>query len=248
MISTPSSDICIKNKEKHWNNGEVHYVIDDNVPEALVLCVENAMHKISRISSVKFMKKTNEKDYIRIIDENGYWSYVGKKGGEQKLSVTEGWPHPEGHIIHELMHALGFYHEHCRPDRDTYVIVEEGLENNFDYRRCEGSDVILFGGYDLESIMNYPLQVKQNIIGANNIGQRQYLSEGDKRALNLLYPGPFLRRRFSLPLFFLPPSLSPSLSLSLSSPLSLSLSLSPFPSFSPSLSISLSLSLDRNDE
>ncbi len=26
-------------------------------------------------------------------------------------------------VLHELLHALGFVHEHTRPDRDTYVRV-----------------------------------------------------------------------------------------------------------------------------
>ena len=28
-----------------------------------------------------------------------------------------------GEIIHEVMHVLGFSHEHTRPDRDRYITV-----------------------------------------------------------------------------------------------------------------------------
>lgn len=57
------------------------------------------------------------------------WSFVGKFGGAQILSLEppdEKGPNcleNEGRAIHELMHALGIFHEHSRADRDTYIDV-----------------------------------------------------------------------------------------------------------------------------
>ena len=47
-------------------------------------------------------------------------------------------PHP-GKVVHELLHAMGLYHEHTRPDRDQYVDVlsENILDGKFNiYSNC----------------------------------------------------------------------------------------------------------------
>ena len=48
--------------------------------------------------------------------------------GEQQLSIGQDCEY-DGVIIHELMHALGFYHEQSRSDRDDFVtIMWENIE------------------------------------------------------------------------------------------------------------------------
>jgi hypothetical protein len=66
------------------------------------------------------------------------------------------------------MHAIGFHHEHCRPDRDEYLIVIANI-NDINFRK-RGMDVVCFGPYDPESIMHYRLgeylQARENTEGA----------------------------------------------------------------------------------
>ena len=51
------------------------------------------------------------------------WSYIGRVfEGKQQLSIGQGCE-SDGIIIHELMHALGFYHEQSRSDRDDFVVI-----------------------------------------------------------------------------------------------------------------------------
>ncbi len=50
---------------------------------------------------------------------------MGKAGGNQKLSLDDGCLSKSyvGIAIHEMMHAIGFAHEHQRPDQEDYIDV-----------------------------------------------------------------------------------------------------------------------------
>ena len=62
-------------------------------------------------------------------------------------------------VMHEIGHAIGFYHEHSRPDRNKYVkIIYRNIDPKFwnDYRLLNQSEVDSLGvGYDYNSIMHY---------------------------------------------------------------------------------------------
>lgn len=57
-------------------------------------------------------------------------SYVGMIGGEQLVSLDTGCfacnsdgVCVKGVVIHEFMHAAGFYHEQSRTDRDRFITI-----------------------------------------------------------------------------------------------------------------------------
>ena len=64
--------------------------------------------------------------------------------------------------MHEIGHAIGFHHEHSRPDRDEYVQIITDNINRIDprlqseYALLDSSRVKSLGvGYDYNSIMHY---------------------------------------------------------------------------------------------
>ena len=74
--------------------------------------------------------------------------------------------------VHELLHTLGFVHEHTRPDRDDFISVnmdniEPGKEKNFE-KRPEGTRDFFEKGsvdsrntpYDVLSLLHYGPQVR----------------------------------------------------------------------------------------
>ncbi|CAG12479.1 unnamed protein product, partial [Tetraodon nigroviridis] len=51
------------------------------------------------------------------------WSYVGRQGGRQDVSLqARGCLYHEV-VQHEVLHALGFHHEQVRSDRDNYIRI-----------------------------------------------------------------------------------------------------------------------------
>ena len=65
-------------------------------------------------------------------------SHVGRKKGKQNLSLGLGCLR-YGIVVHELGHAIGFWHEQNRPDRGSFIDilynnVERGKSLNFDLR------------------------------------------------------------------------------------------------------------------
>ena len=50
------------------------------------------------------------------------FSSIGRVGGRQVVSLHDNCKY-RGKVVHEILHALGFFHEHSRSDRDKYIKV-----------------------------------------------------------------------------------------------------------------------------
>ena len=76
------------------------------------------------------------------------WSFVGRRGKKQVVSLAKSGCVYHKVIQHELLHALGFNHEQSRSDRDSHVRI---LYKNI----IKGEQDLLLPPH----IMNYQLNV-----------------------------------------------------------------------------------------
>lgn len=85
--------------------------------------VLNAMDEFHKYTCIQFKRRQSEHDYLVIGPSNVCGSRVGRQGGPQFVHIGPDCTRSLGTPMHELMHALGFLHEHMRPDRDKYVYI-----------------------------------------------------------------------------------------------------------------------------
>ncbi|KRZ07895.1 Zinc metalloproteinase nas-14 [Trichinella zimbabwensis] len=188
--------------EKLWENARVPYVLDDKLTSAERMAIAQAFLEYNQKTCIRFVPKLkNDQDYV-LIKKNkrlGCSSFVGRAGGNQTLSLEVEKCFSKGIIAHELMHVLGFFHEHSRTDRDNFVRIIEnnvlpGMLKNFEKYSNSILDTLKMP-YDYGSVMHYhKLAFSKNGRATivpyrrkTNIGQRFQLSEIDAAKINKLY-------------------------------------------------------------
>ncbi|CAM1319519.1 Uncharacterised protein r2_g2790 [Pycnogonum litorale] len=113
LVSNRNTFNAIVNKLSKWPNGWVPSVIQ-KVKE---------MHTMLNNSCIHFYtRRPWEADYLYFAEYKGCYSWTGMIGGKQTISIGKNCC-SRSTIQHQMMHALGFYHEHNRPDRDNYVQI-----------------------------------------------------------------------------------------------------------------------------
>jgi len=188
----------LNDKYSKWPNKTVPYEFAPGFNAAAKAAVTAAIADYQKYSCVRYVPRTNEKDYVQYIVDDGCYSYVGRSGGKQPISIGHGCEY-KGIAIHEMLHTVGFFHEQSRTDRDDHITidfdsVEAGM--NLQFQKITKDEEITYGtSYDYESVMHYGRKAfskngKDTITPKDpnaKIGQRQGFSETDLEKLNKHY-------------------------------------------------------------
>ncbi|NWZ23712.1 MEP1B protein, partial [Asarcornis scutulata] len=179
----------------------IPYVLDDSLEMNAKGLILKAFEQYRLKTCIDFKPWEGEENYISVFKGSGCWSSVGNRQvGLQQLSIGENCDRI-GTIQHEFLHALGFWHEQSRSDRDDYVSIiwdriQSGKEHNFNKYDDKTSDSLNVP-YDYTSVMHYSQTAFRNgtepTIVTNIpdfmdvIGQRMDFSDYDLQKLNRLY-------------------------------------------------------------
>jgi len=203
-IDTSVGQNAIRGQSRRWPNGNIPYVIASSFSSRERATIAKAMKEYHDMTCIKFVPRTRESAYINIMKGGGCYSSVGRTSRKQDVSLGPGCVHT-AIIVHEFMHALGFFHEQSRTDRDDYVTIHwdniiPSMKHNFNKY---GQDRIdhLGASYDLCSVMHYGAEAFAKARGLKTITQKTgagagcvsilerstLLSDTDMRKLNTLY-------------------------------------------------------------
>lgn len=186
-----------------WPNNTVVYAIDPALPNQQR--VTDAISHWKANTNILFKERTTETSYVYFTTGSGCSSYVGKIGTKQNITLSSGCT--TGNAIHEIGHAIGFFHEQARADRDKDVKVlmenvQKGMEHNFTMvspyssfkplsltEHLDFGSIMMYGSYSFSS-NGQPTITKLD--GSTFGVQRAKLSDGDIAGANSIYPKPII--------------------------------------------------------
>ncbi|XP_052504181.1 astacin-like metalloendopeptidase [Budorcas taxicolor] len=136
---------------------EVPFLLSSKYDKPSRRVILEAFAEFERFTCIRFVAYDGQRDFISIVPMTGCFSSIGRSGGMQVVSLGPSClQRGPGIVLHELMHVLGFWHEHSRADRDRYIRVNwneilPGFEMNF--IKSRSSNMLV--PYDYSSVMHY---------------------------------------------------------------------------------------------
>uniref|UniRef100_A0A0M3HY88 Metalloendopeptidase n=1 Tax=Ascaris lumbricoides TaxID=6252 RepID=A0A0M3HY88_ASCLU len=171
---------------KLWPGGKIPYAISPHYTSHERALLARAVKQYHEKTCVRFVPRSpGEPDYLFIGKVDGCFSEVGRTSGVQVLSLDNGCME-YATIIHEMMHVVGFYHEHGALDQFGKVDLSKTsyYGQPYDYRSILHYDSLAF------SKNGFPTMLPKQKGFASTIGNAKDFSEIDLAKINRMYGCP----------------------------------------------------------
>uniref|UniRef100_A0A8C2PX51 Metalloendopeptidase n=1 Tax=Cyprinus carpio TaxID=7962 RepID=A0A8C2PX51_CYPCA len=175
----------------------VPYVISKKYTPDELQVIKQGLQSFAGVSCIRFVPHEGQRHFLYIMSDSGCYSYLGRQGGGQVVSLQRHGCVYHRTVQHELLHALGFHHEQNRSDRDKHIkILLENVipEEQHNFKKTETNN--LATPYDYNSVMHY----SRKAFSRNNeptmipipdkkvvIGEARSMSRNDILRINRLY-------------------------------------------------------------
>uniref|UniRef100_A0A8C7FCP0 Metalloendopeptidase n=1 Tax=Oncorhynchus kisutch TaxID=8019 RepID=A0A8C7FCP0_ONCKI len=164
-------------------NVYVPYVISNPYSDRERSVIEGGLQTISASTCIQFLPRTNQKDFLDIQSQAGCSSYIGRQRNGQVVSLNRNGCVHLSVVQHELLHALGFNHEHSRSDGMEYNVEKINTINlgtPYAYNSVMQYSRFAFSRNEQHTILPIP---DNNAV----IGRATQMSPIDILRINLLY-------------------------------------------------------------
>jgi len=209
-----SQDFDMDKRSWRWHNGIIPYLIDNNLNSREKQIILDGIKELNDKTNLNIVPYSGIGNHVIFYKDNdlpfnGGRSALGRQKGSQFISL-KGFGMRT--VIHEILHAAGFWHEQSRSDRDKFVrIIEENIQDgrSHNFKKLTTDETILTA-YDKNSIMHYggfafskgdsnPQPTILDLATNQPITRRTSLSKSDIKGVNLIYPENF-RNQITLPI------------------------------------------------
>ncbi|CAG9831139.1 unnamed protein product [Diabrotica balteata] len=188
-----------------WEGGIIPYEIRGSFSNHELHILELAKSMYLKYTCIQLIPRTTQDVYLTFNNLGPLdcvSSSVGKSGTNNHIWLNhEGCFNGVALLVHELMHVVGFFHEHSRYDRDSYVTI---LWNNIQFNQRHNFQIqagVTYGlPYDYDSLTHYaPYSysgnnewtiIPKDMNYLNRIGQRIGFSKLDITKINIMYNCP----------------------------------------------------------
>ncbi|XP_042351991.1 low choriolytic enzyme-like [Plectropomus leopardus] len=188
----------LENANKDLSKVYIPYAIANHYSSKELDVIQRGINSFSYSTCIRFYPRRNERDYIYIQSLEGCYSFVGRQGNTQTLSLSRRGCIYYGTVQHELLHALGFNHEQCRSDRDQHIrVLLQNIIKGQAYNFNKINTLNQGTPYDYGSVMHYGRLAfsKDNqsptMVAVPNpkavFGTARQMSQNDINRINLLY-------------------------------------------------------------
>lgn len=163
-VSSTNSNLSVRisdglmDRDWLWPYGIIPYRIRNEFSSSERRAILDAIQEINSRTNLNIVHINGQVHHIAFFKKpglNGGSSRIGRHRLWQRINLGDNMP--KDLIIHEILHAAGFWHEQSRSDRDRFVKINwenivDGEEHNFEKHTTDSYKIT---PYDLNSIMHY---------------------------------------------------------------------------------------------